>query len=133
MELKYFVKIGRNWNSPQLRPRQGNLYCRNLCNSRGATRTSRCKLPSPGECRKVNGILSSAYAEKFYASVSAFTFAMLLHQSQRKGKVAWYKIVLLSLTGKRAVIVKFVCVRKGNFLRFFYSAQLLCRLMLRTT
>lgn len=81
MELKYFVKIGRNWNSPQLRPRQGNLYCRNLCNSRGATRTSRCKLPSPGECRKVNGILSSAYAEKFYASVSAFMFAMLLHQS----------------------------------------------------
>ena len=132
MELKYFVKIGRNWNSPQLRPRQGNLYCRNLCNSRGATRTSRCKLPSPGEYRKVNGILSSAYAEKFYASVSAFTFAMLLHQAQRKGKLAWYKIVLFFLTGKRAVIVKFVCVRKGNFLRFFCSAQLLCRLTLRT-
>lgn len=128
------IKIFRkDWNSPQLRPRQGNLYCRNLCNSRGATRTSRCKLPSPGECRKVNGILSSAYAEKFYASVSAFTFAMLLHQAQRKGKVAWYKIVPLSLTGKRVVIVKFVRVRKGNFLRFFYSAQLSCRLTLRTT
>lgn len=78
---KDFTKLefGRNYAEPA--GRQGNLYGCNLCNSGGATRTRAMQSAiRPGECRKVNGILSSAYAEKFYASVSAFTSALPPHQ-----------------------------------------------------
>ena len=67
---------------PQLRRAGRGIYTVVICvipagqlehGGEEATRDAKCH--RPGECRKVNGILSSAYAEKFHASVSAFTSA----------------------------------------------------------
>ena len=86
---------------------RGNLYLHNLRNPRGVTGTSRYAMQAAitGEYRKVNGILSSAYAEKFYASVSAFTPVTF---PTKQGKVTRNKIIVAApLRIKRATLVTF--------------------------
>lgn len=70
----------RSWTLPELR-RPMEISTVVICvtpRGRVERRDARCKLASPANAEKANGILSSACAEKFYASVSAFANAATL-------------------------------------------------------